>query len=92
MTAQHQIEASIGRVSISLGGVGEKNRTTVSRNILGRAMAIVEMIEMRIVDASEMEFVSVALDLDMLVDQKPVSHGLHFRDEADRVVIAEKVA
>jgi hypothetical protein len=56
---------------------------------MGGALVIIETIEMRIVDAGEIELVAPALNLDMLIDQKSVSHGLHCRDHAERVVIAQ---
>ena len=52
-------------------------------------MVVVQTIEMRIVDAGEIEFVTAAFNLDMLVDQEPVSHRLHCGDHAERVVVAE---
>ena len=56
---------------------------------MARAMKVRESIEMRIVDTSNVKFLIVSLNVDILVDQERKAHRFHRRNHADRIVIAE---
>ena len=89
VAAQHQVEIRMGREPINLRRVGEQDGHRAAGNVLRRAVKVLQLIIMRIVDAGEVDHIAANRDPRPFVEQQSVAHCLHRRDHADAVVIAE---
>ena len=89
MAAEHEIEACMRCMPISLRCVRQEDRDCITGNIVCRAVVILKTIEMGVVNASKIERLSLPLNLDVFVEKQPIPHCLHGRDHTDRVMVAE---
>ena len=67
----------------------QQNRESIARNWRGGFADVVGAIEMRVIDAGEIDRLVAARDRLALVEQHADPHRLHRGRHADRVVIAE---
>ena len=89
VSAQHDIEIGVRSLSINLRRMGEQYGKFLRRNVRGGFLDIVHAEIMRVIDADEMNALSIPCNFDRLVEKHPNSHRFHARDHSYAVMIAQ---
>jgi hypothetical protein len=71
VAAQEKIESGVRRLAVDLGRVGQKDRVGLERDRGGGLLDVVGAVEMRVIDAGDVNLVATALNRDALVDVGP---------------------
>src|SRR6516164_10978254 len=89
VSAQHQVESGVSCLAIDLRRVGQEDRDAALWNFRRRFLDVVRAIEMRVVDAREVDRILASSNGDAFVEEDRDAQSLKIGDHRDRVMIAE---
>jgi len=89
MAAQHDIEAVCRSLAIGFGGVAKQNRKRFIRNGLTHPGQVMSLVEMGIVDATQVKLRAIVADDCDLIQQKTQTSPLEWRHDLDEIMVAQ---
>ena len=89
VAGEHEVETVVERLVVDLGTVGEQDAAGALRDAAAGGLEVVGAVKVRIVEAGEMQILSVALNGGVFVEEHTESGGFEMRDDFDDVVVAE---
>jgi len=89
VSAQHQVESGVSRLAIGLRRVGQEDRDAALWNFRRGFFDVVRTIEMRVVDAREIDRILAPSNGDALVEEDRDTQSLKIGRHRDRVMITE---